>query len=217
MRDITQLHPELQKKLQRLSAECDKAGLKIGISECLRSTAEQDALYAQGRTKPGPIVTKCKGSNYASMHQWGVAFDFYRNDGKGAYNDRDNFFTKVGKIGQKIGLEWGGSWKSIVDKPHFQLPNWGSTASQLKAKYGTPAQFFKTWNVTESKTTAKEKKYHVTATHGLRLRDKPSTLSKVIVTMPNEATFVYAGEKSGNWIKGTYGKKMGWASAKYLK
>ena len=42
-------------------------------------------------------------------------------------------------------------------------------------------------------------------------------LSKVIVTMPNEATFVYAGEKSGNWIKGTYGKKMGWASAKYLK
>ena len=217
MRDITQLHPELQKKLHRLSAECDKAGLKIGISECLRSTAEQDALYAQGRTKPGPIVTKCKGSNYASMHQWGVAFDFYRNDGKGAYNDRDNFFTKVGKIGQKIGLEWGGSWKSIVDKPHFQLPNWGSTASQLKAKYGTPAKFFKTWNVTESKTTAKDKKYHVTAKSGLRLRNKPTVLSKTIVTMPCEATFVYAGESKNGFYKGTYGKKMGWASAKYLE
>jgi peptidoglycan L-alanyl-D-glutamate endopeptidase CwlK len=217
MRDITQLHPELQKKLHRLSAECEKAGLKIGISECLRSTAEQDERYAQGRTKPGPIVTNCKGSNYASMHQWGVASDFYRNDGKGVYNDRDNFFTKVGKIGQKIGLEWGGSWKSIVDKPHFQLPNWGSTASQLKAKYGTPAQFFKTWNVTESKTTVKEKKYHVTAKSGLRLRNKPTVLSKTIVTMPREATFVYAGESKNGFYKGTYGKKMGWASAKYLK
>ena len=43
-------------------------------------------------------------SSYSSMHQWGIAFDFYRNDGKGAYNNNDGFFNKVGAIGQKLGL-----------------------------------------------------------------------------------------------------------------
>lgn len=144
-RDITKLHPTLQAKINQLKSECKKQGLEIGISECLRTVAEQDALYAQGRTKPGKIVTNARGSSYSSMHQWGVAFDFYRNDGKGAYVDYDGFFTKVGKIGVKIGLEWGGNWKTIIDKPHFQLPNWGSTTSNLKKSFKTPENFFKTW------------------------------------------------------------------------
>lgn len=144
-RNVKDLHPDLQVKLNQLILECNKAGLKIGISECLRTVAEQNALYEQGRTKPGSIVTNAKGTSYSSMHQWGVAFDFYRNDGKGAYVDYDGFFTKVGKIGQKLGLEWGGSWKSIKDKPHFQLPTWGSTTAGLKKIYKTPENFMKTW------------------------------------------------------------------------
>ena len=80
------------------------------------------------------------------MHQWGVAFDFYRNDGKGTFYDNDGFFAKVGKIGKKCGLEWGGDWKSPKDQPHFQLPDWGSTPSKLKSLYGTPEKFFATWN-----------------------------------------------------------------------
>lgn len=144
-RDVTKLHPTLQVKINQLISECNKQGLKIGISECLRTVSEQDALYAQGRTKPGKIVTNARGINYSSMHQWGVAFDFYRNDGKGAYVDYDNFFTKVGKIGIQLGLEWGGNWKSITDKPHFQLPTWGSTTSVLRKTFRTPENFMQTW------------------------------------------------------------------------
>ena len=77
MRDITKLHPLLQEKINQLKIECAKQGLVIAIGECLRTVAEQDALYAQGRTKPGTKVTNAKGSTYSSMHQWGVAFDFY--------------------------------------------------------------------------------------------------------------------------------------------
>ena len=146
MRNISQLHPKLQPKIQVLIAECKKQGLIIGIGECLRTVEEQNALYAKGRTAPGSIVTNAKGSTYSSMHQWGVAVDFYRNDGKGAFNDSDGFFTKVGKIGQSIGLEWGGAWKSIKDKPHFQLADWGSTTSKLKKMYGTPEKFMATWS-----------------------------------------------------------------------
>lgn len=145
-RDITLCHPELQQKAEKLISACKGYGLLIGIGECFRTVAEQDKLYAQGRTTPGSIVTNAKGSSYSSHHQWGTAFDIYRNDGKGAYNDSDGFFSKVGAIGVKIGLEWGGNWTSPVDKPHFQLPYWGSTTTMLKNLYGTPEEFKKTWS-----------------------------------------------------------------------
>lgn len=146
MRDTTQLHPRLQLKITQFLTECNKQGYRVRIGECLRTATEQDELYAKGRTKPGYIVTNAKGSSYSSMHQWGVAFDIIRNDGNEPYFDADGWFTKVGRIGQSIGLEWGGAWKSITDKPHFQLPDWGSTTTKLRQTYGTPDNFKKTWD-----------------------------------------------------------------------
>ena len=137
------LHPLLEFKILQLVSICENEGLKIKVTQGYRSKAEQDALYAQGRTKPGKIVTNAKGGY--SMHNWGIAFDFCRNDGKGTYNESGDFFTKVGKLGQSIGLEWGGSWKSFPDKPHFQLPDWGSTTAILRRQYGTFEKFKATW------------------------------------------------------------------------
>ncbi len=145
MRDVNALHPKLQQKIAELKQLCEKNGLHIGIGECLRTAAEQDALYAQGRTKPGNRVTNAKGSSYSSQHQWGIAFDFYRNDGKGAYHNSDGFFQKTGSLAKSIGLGWGGDWKSPVDLPHLYLPTWGSTPTILKQQYGTPEQFRRTW------------------------------------------------------------------------
>ena len=148
-RDITMCHPKLQLLANKLVAECKKQGLIVKLGECFRSVAEQDALYAQGRTTKGSIVTNARGTSYSSMHQWGVAFDIIRNDGKGAYNDSDNWFSKVAKIGKSLGLEWGGDWTSPIDKPHFQLPQWGSTPTKLKNLYGNVNNFKKTWNKEE--------------------------------------------------------------------
>lgn len=145
-RSIEVLHPELKKKIEELKKRCSAAGLKIGISETWRTVEEQDKLYAKGRTEPGNIVTNARGSTYSSMHQWYIAFDFFRNDGKGAYNNSDGFFNKVGLIGETIGLEWGGNWKSFVDLPHFQLASWGSTPDKLKAQYKNPDNFKKSWS-----------------------------------------------------------------------
>lgn len=165
MRNINKCHPRLIDLSQKLVSACRGQGLIIGIGESFRTKEEQDALYAKGRTAPGNIVTNAKGSSYSSHHQWGTAFDIYRNDGKGVYTDSDGFFEKVGKIGKSIGLEWGGDWKSPVDKPHFQLPDWGNTTTKLKKMYGTPEKFMSTWKgdvemVEESKIIidGKEKK-----------------------------------------------------------
>jgi peptidoglycan L-alanyl-D-glutamate endopeptidase CwlK len=175
-REISALHPDLQVLVERLKSACLKKGLKIGISECVRTVTEQDALYAQGRTKGGPIVTNAKGSTYSSMHQWGIAFDFYRNDGKGSYNDRDGFFTKVGKIGESIGLEWGGSWTSFIDKPHFQLPDWGSTTIRLKELYKYPENFMLSW-IDSSTIIAKN-------TRPTRIMELQKALNKITVNQP---------------------------------
>lgn len=157
-RDVTLLHPELQHKINAAIlltiAESGNGNIpKWGISETVRTIEEQDALYAKGRTMPGVIVTNARGTDYNSMHQWGVAFDIYRADGVGGniYYDGDGGFTRICKLLMSVGLEWGGNWSGFVDKPHFQLPNWGSTPKKLKELYKTPNNFRNTWNQTQEK------------------------------------------------------------------
>lgn len=153
MRDIAALHPRLQTKAALLKEECKKQGISILFSECLRTKAEQDALYAQGRTAPGNIVTNAKGSTYSSQHQWGIAIDFYLDmdvDGDGdrkddAFNNGTGLFERVGEFAKTIGLGWGGDWTGFKDRPHLYLPDWGSTTEKLRQKYGTPEAFMASW------------------------------------------------------------------------
>lgn len=232
MRDINQLHPELINKVYELVEACSSQGIGIGISECLRTQAEQDALYAKGRTAPGAKVTNCKGSTYSSMHQWGVAFDFYLKmdiDGDGAisddaYNDSTGVFSKVGEIGKSIGLEWGGGWKSIKDKPHFQLPTWGSTATKLKSSYGNPEVFMKTWSK-KAEEVKKDGSYgtaRVIATSGVNLRSTPTTKeSNKITTIPYKSICRILNTEEINgaglkWLMVEYDGKQGYAAQKYF-
>lgn len=147
-RDIAQLHPRLQNAVRQLQKLCAREGLTLGIGECFRSVAEQDALYAQGRTAPGSIVTNVPGRSYSSQHQWGIAFDFFKNVSGHAYDD-DGFFSRVGALGKSLGLGWGGDWKDFPDRPHLYLPDWGSTPALLKQRYGTFERFRASWNAGE--------------------------------------------------------------------
>lgn len=144
-RDLDLLHPEMKRLCQLFVAECRQRGLIVGISDTWRSKAEQDALYAQGRTKPGSIVTNCRYPY--SPHNWGVAFDIYRKDGKGAYYDADGWFKKCGQVGKKLGLFWGGDFRSFIDQPHFELPEYlpQNSCATLIRTYGTPEKFKETW------------------------------------------------------------------------
>lgn len=146
MRDVKLLHPRLQSIIEQLKLACEKEGLPLLITETLRTVQEQDDLYAQGRTKPGNIVTNATGKSMLSQHQWGIAFDFCRNIKGKEYDDKDKFFEKVAALGKKLGLGWGGDWISFVDKPHLYLPDWGKTPATLKEKYGTLEKFKKTWS-----------------------------------------------------------------------
>lgn len=100
-----------------------------------------------------------------------IAIDFYLDmdvDGDGqkaddAFNDSTGLFKQVADLAKSIGLAWGGDWKSFKDKPHLYLPQWGSTTSKLKAQYGTPENFMRTWKGSAGKS-AEVKINHVAAT-----------------------------------------------------
>lgn len=140
------LHPEMQKKADEFEKKCKEAGLNVLITETFRTVAEQNALYAKGRTTSGKIVTNCKGNEYQSPHQWGCAFDFCENV-KGKEYANASFFKKCGAIGKSIGLFWGGDFRTFYDSPHLEYPKYivGNSTSTLKKKYGTPDKFIATW------------------------------------------------------------------------
>lgn len=115
-KNLATVQPQLQKLgrelLRRLAAE----GLTFKITSGNRTQAEQDALYAQGRTKPGPVVTWTR----KSRHIGGRAIDITLFQGKNPVWESKHY-KRAGEIGEELGLLWGGRWKT-PDQPHFELP-----------------------------------------------------------------------------------------------
>lgn len=129
---LAKVHPELAKRVAPLVQELANQGHSIEVVHGLRTFAEQDALFAQGRTKPGQIVTRARGGQ--SNHNYGLAVDLCPFvNGKPVWNAAPAIWFAIGKAAAKQGLEWGGDWKKFLDKPHVQLP--GLSVAQCLALY----------------------------------------------------------------------------------
>lgn len=121
---IAGLLPELAPYARSLVQRAAAVGISIKVISGLRTYAEQDALYAQGRSAPGKIVTKVRGGH--SNHNFGIAFDIGVFEGT-RYLPESPKYRAVGVLGVELGLEWGGNWKTFVDMPHYQLrPAWAA-------------------------------------------------------------------------------------------
>ena len=144
---IAKLHPSVRDEVTTIIQECDKAltGVATGrITQGLRTFAEQDALYQQGRTTPSKKVTNAKAGQ--SIHNYGFAVDICLIiDGKTASwetakdwdNDKVADWYECVKIFAKHGWEWGGNWKTFKDVPHFEkkgFNNWRTLAKLKKDK-----------------------------------------------------------------------------------
>ena len=130
-RDLLDLLPHVADKAHAFIEACDKQGIDVLITSTYRDDESQDALYAKGRTAPGQRVTNAKGGH--SMHNHRVAFDFVPIVGGKAIWDDNYLWAKCGMIGEKLGLEWGGSWMNFIDKPHMQYTG-GKTIAMLLAE-----------------------------------------------------------------------------------
>ena len=134
------LHPVVREMGKQLVKLAHAQGVPVCITQAYRSKAEQDALYAQGRTKAGKIVTNAPGGY--SNHNYGLAIDFalYTPSGlevtwsESADYDRDGEadWKEVVRIAKKLGFEWGGDWRGFRDAPHLEY-TFGLTIAQLQA------------------------------------------------------------------------------------
>ncbi len=132
-RRLEDLHPELAALARRLLDQAAAAGLPLVVTQTLRTLAEQAALYAQGRTKPGPRVTNAKPGS--TPHNYGLAFDvaFKRGEKDVTWDEpRPGAWAEVGALGQALGLVWGGSFRSLKDSPHFEMPGWKWVAAKAR-------------------------------------------------------------------------------------
>lgn len=119
-RSLDDLTPAMKVKCQQFIEKCKEAGVDVIITSTYRDFESQDALYAQGRTTKGPIVTNAKGGS--SYHNYRIAFDFCPIvGGKAMWNDIKTF-VKCGEIGESLGLEWAGRWTTMKELAHCQLP-----------------------------------------------------------------------------------------------
>lgn len=139
-------HPDLQRIILRAEAI---SPMDFTVLEGLRSTQRQGELYAQGRTKPGKIVTSVDGQNRRSKHQavHRITREPVADDHPEACSlaidlapypvnwDRAWAFdvlagvilTAAHQMG--IALRWGGDWdgdwdrsdQRLTDAPHFEL------------------------------------------------------------------------------------------------
>jgi len=121
------LDPEFAAKLVLFEKKLLAKGIKVILTDGYRSIEEQNALYAKGRTKPGKIVTKARGGD--SWHNYGLAGDYaFVINGKVTWNGP---WPTFGNIARQCGLEWGGAFKSIIDRPHVQWTR-GKTLAQMR-------------------------------------------------------------------------------------
>lgn len=115
------VHPDLLAKVLRIMNALAELGAPVMVTQGVRTVAEQRALYAKGRTAPGKIVTHCDGVKKKSNHQLGRAVDFAFLDAAGKPT-WDGPWTLLGAMAEHQELVWGGHWRTIVDRPHVELP-----------------------------------------------------------------------------------------------
>jgi peptidoglycan L-alanyl-D-glutamate endopeptidase CwlK len=127
-RNPQDLHPELRPLFSEWAARCEAAGLDVLVTCTYRSNAEQDALYEQGRTKPGAIVTKARGGQ--SEHNFMLngrpaskAWDFVPlENGKAMWSDKHPVWKIAGQIAMDLGLNWyGRPGAPFKEFPHVAL------------------------------------------------------------------------------------------------
>jgi peptidoglycan L-alanyl-D-glutamate endopeptidase CwlK len=131
-RNIMTLHPKAQQAARKFLKRLQDAGINARIISGTRTYAEQDELYAKGRTKPGSKVTNAKGGQ--SNHNFGIAWDIGIFNAQGAYLPESLLYDRAAEVGLIDGLEWGGNWHSFKDKPHYQLVT-GLSISEVRERF----------------------------------------------------------------------------------
>jgi len=129
---IEGLQPALRSLAREHRLRAEKRGIAIVFTAGRRTPDEQWAAYRKGRmlTPAGnwDVVDAGKVVTFAmpdrAPHCRGAAYDLCPIVAERAAWDRLDLFGELGRIGEDLGLVWGGRWAKLKDMPHFELAGW---------------------------------------------------------------------------------------------
>jgi peptidoglycan LD-endopeptidase CwlK len=117
---LSEVYPGLASKVRQMADTLAAEGTDIRVTQSLRTMAEQEALYAEGRTAPGSVVTDAKPGY--SWHNFGLAIDVAPLTPQGPdWNTSHPVWGRIVAIGTALGMDSGSEWRTFPDWPHFQL------------------------------------------------------------------------------------------------
>ena len=129
-RNLDDLIAPAKERVERFIALCKDNGIDLLVTSTYRDNESQQALYEQGRTTAGKVVTNAKAGD--SWHNWRCAVDVVPMvNGKPDWDGSHPVWAKVGELGKKAGLEWAGEWRTFKELAHFQYTG-GLTLTDLK-------------------------------------------------------------------------------------
>lgn len=124
--------PAMQAKTRELLALLKREGIRAKVVSGTRTYAEQNLLFAQGRTKSGRIVTKARAGQ--SNHQFGLAIDLGIFSLEGAYLPESPLYDLAVELSRQIeGLARGADW-STPDRPHMELAH-GLKLAEVRRRF----------------------------------------------------------------------------------
>ena len=125
------LEPATRAMHDAFKRECERRLLPpTRTTHTLRTWDEQLHLYAKGRKRTAEgwvvvdrtqVVTRAQPGQ--SAHNYGAAFDICVV-GHDPYPEDPELWNAYGAAGEAVGLVWGGRWRNMVDRPHFENPKW---------------------------------------------------------------------------------------------
>jgi len=117
---LAQVYPGLADKVRAIAAQLEAEGIDIRVTQSLRTEAEQNALYAQGRTTAGQIVTNASWGT--SWHNFGLAVDVAPLTPQGIdWDIHHPVWGRIVDVGRSVGLTSGAEWRTFPDWPHLQI------------------------------------------------------------------------------------------------
>lgn len=123
---LAEVHPKLAERVRQMSDILAGENIQIRVVQSLRSWAEQQALWMEGRNADGVVIDHAKVVTNArpgtSWHNFGLAVDVAPFDGGiPDWNSNHPAWKRIVAVGQSVGLVSGSEWRTFPDWPHFQM------------------------------------------------------------------------------------------------